>query len=262
MNDKLDHRLNAYRPDLADVRLKGRVDAGAYAVGDRRAHRRAGRGPEVRSRPRCRNPDAGPDGRGGHRLRTGRRLVLGPGEGRLAMSAMWRRRPAGAPKAEPTHRVVVPRTFLYPGADLRFPPVAALSAGSLHRSGRPGRDARRALRRPGGRNRRHRATLPADRRGLLDGLRLGRRELHGDALSVGRALRLRHRLLRARPAGAATGGLLGAARFRHAGGGPRPGASSRARTSPACVAETSCSGRATSACCRIRQRSCTPAATP
>ena len=130
MNDNLDHRLNAYRPDLADVRLKDRVEAEDYAVGtDERVVLPVA---DLKSVP-------------DRAAETQTQVLMGEALTVFERAGGWcwvQARTDGyvgyveetacrAPKAEPTHRVVVPRTFLYPRVDLRFPPVTSLSAGSL-----------------------------------------------------------------------------------------------------------------------------------
>jgi cell wall-associated NlpC family hydrolase len=125
----LDKRLNAYRPDLADLRLEGRVLAGRYAAG--RDARVAVPVADLRSAPA---PDAG--------LAT--QLLLGAPVTVFDEAEGWAwvqacrdfyvgYLPADnleAPGAPATHRVCVPRTFVYPGPDLRLPRRAVLSMGS------------------------------------------------------------------------------------------------------------------------------------
>jgi cell wall-associated NlpC family hydrolase len=117
-------RLHAFRPDLADRRLEGAVAA------DRPA-RIAAPVADVKREPRA---DAGMDTQflygdavtvfdeaDGWAWVQGRRDSY---VGYVETSALG---PEGDP---PTHLVSVPRTFLYPGPDLRFPRRAALSMGS------------------------------------------------------------------------------------------------------------------------------------
>lgn len=130
MNDNLDHRLNAFRSDLADVRLKGRVEAVAYAVGT-----------DERIVVPVADLKSIPD----RAASTQTQLLMGEAVTVFERTGGWcwiqaradsyvgyvEEAACRATKAAPTHRVVVPRTFLYPDVDLRFPPVAVLSAGSL-----------------------------------------------------------------------------------------------------------------------------------
>ncbi len=125
----LDRRLHAFRPDLADAALEGRVEAARFEQGvpalvavpvaalRPRPDRTSGidtellLGEEVRVFDRTEGwawVQASADGYVGYVDEE----ALGP----------------AAPAA--THHVVVPRTFLYPGPDLRFPHRAALSMGS------------------------------------------------------------------------------------------------------------------------------------
>lgn len=124
----LDRRLHAFRPDLADAALEGRVEAKSFVAGE---PARVGL-PVAALRPRP-DPACGID----------TELLLGEAVtvfdradgwawvqsqrdgyvGYLAQHALK----SGEP--DPTHHVVVPRTFLYPGPDLRFPHVSALSMG-------------------------------------------------------------------------------------------------------------------------------------
>lgn len=126
----LDRRLNAFRPDLADARLEGRVEAARFVAGTKA--RVAVPVLDVRNAPRT---DAGLD----------TQLVLGD-EVRVfdvAEGFAWVQadrdsyvgyvEAAGlaAPAAPaPTHVVAVPRTFLYAGADMKTRATAALSLGS------------------------------------------------------------------------------------------------------------------------------------
>jgi len=124
----LDRRLNAYRPDLADLRLEGRVAAECYTAG--REARIAVPVADLRSSPA---PDAG--------LST--QLLLGAPVTVFDEADGWAwvqacrdsyvgYLPAGdleTPGLPATHRVCTPRTFVYPGPDLRLPHRRALSMG-------------------------------------------------------------------------------------------------------------------------------------
>ncbi|THV24171.1 NlpC/P60 family protein [Peteryoungia ipomoeae] len=124
----LDRRLNAYRPDLADQVLQGQVEAERFVV-PQPAMIAA---PVVPLRPR---PDltAGID----------TELLIGEAVGVLERKDgfAWVKaasdgyvgylpESALAPSQQPTHVVCVPRTFVYSGADLKFPMRRALSMGS------------------------------------------------------------------------------------------------------------------------------------
>lgn len=126
----LDKRLNAFRADLADERLMGKVQAARFVGGI----------PmqvidpviDIRRHPR---PDAPVDsqalfgetvlifedfeGFGWAQLQTDNYV------GYVPMNALTQKLSA------PTHIVTVPRTFLYPGADIKFPTTKCLSIGSL-----------------------------------------------------------------------------------------------------------------------------------
>lgn len=124
-----DRRLHAFRSDLADKRLEGEVEAARFVAG--RPARIAVPVADVRREPR---PDSGVDTQflfgddvtvfdeaGGFAWVQGARDGY---VGYVAASALTGRDHA------PTHLVSVPRTFLYPGPDLRFPRKEALSMGS------------------------------------------------------------------------------------------------------------------------------------
>ncbi len=125
----LDRRLNAFRADLADARLRGSVAAGRFVAG--RKARVAVPVLDVRAAPRA---DAGLD----------TQLILGDEVcvfdenedyawvqagrdsyvGYVAASGLAR------PGDAPTHVVGVPRTFLYAEPDMKKRATAALSLGS------------------------------------------------------------------------------------------------------------------------------------
>lgn len=125
----LDRRLNACRPDLADRRLEGRVEAGRFVEG--RPAVVTAPVADIRNAPA---QDAGVDTQflTGDRVRVfeiaeGWVWLQGERDGYVgyaAESALSFNAP------EPTHRVIVPRTFLYPGPELKMQPLAALSMGS------------------------------------------------------------------------------------------------------------------------------------
>lgn len=129
MSTKLDRRLNAYRPDLADRRLEGQVEAARYVDGSP-AHVVV---PVADIRPQ---PDLakGIDSQ----------VLMGEDVRVLDRAGGWAWIACEADSyvgyvpesaladgfAAPTHIVSVPRTFAYPGPDLRFPVTHALSMGS------------------------------------------------------------------------------------------------------------------------------------
>jgi len=126
----LDRRLNAFRSDLADATLADRAEAARFVTG---MPARIGV-PVVSLRPRP-NAAAGID----------TELLLGETVSVFDRADGWAWVKAGSdgyvgylPEAalapahdpDPTHHVIVPRTFVYPGPDLRFPLSATLSMGS------------------------------------------------------------------------------------------------------------------------------------
>ncbi len=125
----LDRRLNAYRDDLADARLKGAVSAASFAEG-RPAHVRA---PvtDMRRMPRL---DTGID----TQLLFGQDvLVFDQREGFAWVQSLAdgyvghvgsNDLTDGA--ARPTHVVSVPRTFVYQAPDLKLPVSSTISLGS------------------------------------------------------------------------------------------------------------------------------------
>lgn len=125
----LDRRLNAFRPDLADARLQGRVEASRFVEG-RPAHVVAPTA-DLRRDPR---PDCGLD----HQLlRSDDVLVFDEAEGWAWVQAVadgyvgWTAAEGlAAGRAKVTHVVCVPRTFVYSGPDMKFPGPEPLSMGS------------------------------------------------------------------------------------------------------------------------------------
>lgn len=125
----LDRRLNAFRPDLADARLRGRVEAGHFADGA--PVRVSAPVTDVRSAPR---DGAGLDTQWLH----GERLLrFEERDGWCWVQAMRdgyvgyvRSGDVAAPGAPATHRVCVPSTFVYATDDMKTPRVAALSLGT------------------------------------------------------------------------------------------------------------------------------------
>lgn len=129
MTETLDPRLNAFRPDLADARLEGRVEAARFVEGA--AHRV--RIPVARLRAR-------PDFAAGH-VAT---LLLGEGVRVFDRADGWAWLQAEtdgyvgyAPLADfgprgnaPTHRVSALRAHVYPKPDLKAPPESWAPMGA------------------------------------------------------------------------------------------------------------------------------------
>ncbi|TDK35466.1 peptidase P60 [Rhizobium deserti] len=128
MTEILDRRLHAFRADLADEALKGRVGAGTYVRGEPARI-------TVPVAPLRASPDlaCGID----TELLLGETVRVFDRAGGFA----WLQADQdgyvgylpetmlGLPQ-EPTHLVSVPRTFVYPEPELRKPPTAVLSMGS------------------------------------------------------------------------------------------------------------------------------------
>lgn len=127
----LDRRLNAFRPDLADSALQGRAEAARFVEG-----RPAVIVAPVADIRRAPSPDAGLDTQFlmGDRVRVFETLegwAWLQGERDAYVGYASDAALSFAQVSEPTHRVVAPRSFLYPGPDLKTPPLAALSMGAL-----------------------------------------------------------------------------------------------------------------------------------
>jgi cell wall-associated NlpC family hydrolase len=125
---KLDPRLYAFRPDVADARLRGKTDAARFVEG---VERRVA----TPSAPlKC---DSGANALDTELLLGEVFRVFDEADGYA-----WGQSPTdnyvgyvpadslGPMTPEPTHRVTVLRTFIYPNADMKLPAVAALSLGS------------------------------------------------------------------------------------------------------------------------------------
>ena len=124
-----DARLHAFRSDLADARLKGEVAADRFVAG--RPARISAAVADLRKAPR---PDAGLNTQA---LFGDDVLVFEDMEGWAWVQAERDRyvgyvadNVLGPRDQAATHVVCVPRTFLYPGPDLRFPISGQLSMGS------------------------------------------------------------------------------------------------------------------------------------
>jgi len=124
-----DKRLHAFRPDLADIRLKGEVTADRFVTG--RQARIVTAVADMLKEPR---PDAGLNTQ---LLRGDDVTVFEEAEGWAWVQAerdgyvgYVSGNSLGTREATPTHIVSVPRSFLYSGPDLRFPRLGELSLGS------------------------------------------------------------------------------------------------------------------------------------
>lgn len=131
MNTDLDKRLNVYRPDLADISLKAKVQADRYVAGEKR----------VVTEPvldLLDNPD--PASSIGTQALMGETVTVFDERDGLSWIQLdddryvgyVRSEGLGAARPDATHIVTVPRTFLYKDPDLRSPVQAVFSmAGRL-----------------------------------------------------------------------------------------------------------------------------------
>ncbi len=124
-----DKRLHAFRPDLADARLKGEVAADRFVAGT--PARIVAAVADMLGEPR---PDAGLNTQ---LLRGDDVIVFEETEGWAWVQAARdgyvgyvSGGSLGPRAAEPTHLVSAPRSFLYPGPDLKIPRLGELSLGS------------------------------------------------------------------------------------------------------------------------------------
>lgn len=126
---ELDRRLNAFRPDLAADSLKGKVEAARFVSGEPAS---------VVSSVAALRPF--PDLKRGidtELLRGESVRVFDRAGGFAWVQSDWDGYVGYLPEEmigphiAPTHRILVPRTFVYPEAELRKPPVSSLSMGSL-----------------------------------------------------------------------------------------------------------------------------------
>jgi cell wall-associated NlpC family hydrolase len=126
----LDPRLNAFRSDIADVRLKGKVEAARFVEG-------ASRRVVASSAPLKRTPRA--DASLESEVLRGELFAVfedaaeGWSWGQLETDNYVGYVPTdalGAVAPEPTHRIAALRTFVYPGPDMKLPAEGALSFGS------------------------------------------------------------------------------------------------------------------------------------
>lgn len=124
-----DPRLHAFRPDLADARLRGEVEAARFVEG-----RPARIGVAVADIRRAPRPDSGLDTQAlfGDEVRVfditeGWAWIQTERDGYVGYVADTALADIGAAT---THIVTVSRTFVYPGPDLKWPRSGALSLGS------------------------------------------------------------------------------------------------------------------------------------
>ena len=124
-----DPRLNAYRPDLADDRLKGQVEATRFVAGWRA---QVGRGViPMRARPEA-TASLVNEAILGERLRVFE-IDDGWAFAQLERDGYVGYAPAEAlllEITEPTHRVQAIGTFVYPDADIKSPPLTHLALGA------------------------------------------------------------------------------------------------------------------------------------
>ena len=129
MSETFDRRLTPARPEIAAAYLKGRITADRYVEGVAMEVRDCV--VDLRREPR---PDAAVD----TQVLYGERVTVYDEEegwawaqlardnyvGWVAANTLWRELSA------PTHRVCVPRTFIYPGPNIKMPPLNALPLGA------------------------------------------------------------------------------------------------------------------------------------
>lgn len=124
----LDRRLHAFRDDLADIGLKGQIEARRFVEGE--AAEIIVPVADLKGAPKR---DAGVD----HQLLLGERIrvfdraaghawVQSERDGYVGYVSADA---VGGPGPEPTHLVWVPRTFAYPSDDLKSAPALPLSMG-------------------------------------------------------------------------------------------------------------------------------------
>jgi cell wall-associated NlpC family hydrolase len=132
----LDPRLNAFRPDVADVALKGKVEAARFIAGTPR--RVVAPSAPLKRAPRNDAPLASeilrgeiftvfedtPEGWSWGRLETDRYVGYVPTDALAGVAP------------EPTHRIAALRAFIYPGPDMKLPAIAPLSFGARFALGR------------------------------------------------------------------------------------------------------------------------------
>ena len=125
-----DPRVNAYRPDLADARLKGKVESARFVAGTPR--RVVANAAPMKRTPRA---DAPLDSEilRGELFTVFEDAAEGWSWGQLETDAYVGYVPTdalGSLAPEPTHRVVALRASVYPGPDMKLPVQGNLSFGS------------------------------------------------------------------------------------------------------------------------------------
>jgi len=126
LTERLDPRFHPFRDDLAALALEGRITAGRFVAG--RPRQVVAPSAVMAEAPRA-------DARTASEALFGERVTVyderdGWAWGQLATDDYVGYLPAGAlgePGPEPTHRVAVPRTCLYPRPDLKSCPVRLVS---------------------------------------------------------------------------------------------------------------------------------------
>jgi cell wall-associated NlpC family hydrolase len=127
----LDPRLNAFRPDLADRRLEGQVEARYFVDG--RPERVTVSSAALRREAR---PDAAQETEAlfGEDVLVFETTEEGWSWVQLQADSYvgWIASAALGPRGDgPTHRIAVPRTLLFPGPDIKLPPLMGLPMGAL-----------------------------------------------------------------------------------------------------------------------------------
>jgi cell wall-associated NlpC family hydrolase len=128
---KLEPRLHAFRPDLADARLRGKVEAARFVEATPR--RVVAAVAPLKRRP---HPDAPLDSQvlRGEIFRVLEDAAEGWSWGQLETDGYVGYVPTdalGDASAAPSHRITALRTYVYPGPDMKLPALNALSLGSL-----------------------------------------------------------------------------------------------------------------------------------
>ncbi|WP_206456336.1 C40 family peptidase [Aurantimonas marina] len=130
MTSPLDSRLHAFRDDLADIRLQGRVDAARFVAGEER--RIVSPLAPVRRRPTADAP-LDTEALFGEPVTVFESDAEGWSWVQLGTDGYVGYVPSvaiGPTGPAPTHRVSVPRTLLFPGPDIKLPPLHDLPMGA------------------------------------------------------------------------------------------------------------------------------------
>ena len=130
MTETLDPRLHAFRADLADARLRGKVAAARFVEGEprrviapaaalkRTPHNDAALASELLHGEAFTVFETIPEGWSWGQLDTDGYVGYVPSDA------------LGPAAPTPTHRIAALRTFIYPGPDMKLPALAALSLGA------------------------------------------------------------------------------------------------------------------------------------